>query len=190
MLKHIELNGWRIALGAAGGFVVVMPRVIGGNDILAFLASALIALLVFFFLLGLSLRGKRHLILSSVLMVLLFFASTWFMNRFADAAHEHARWLLSSRSSKEKVLATPEVPIGDFRHIEWDGWGFAGVGDTTVYLVYDPSEALSNQLTGKKQPAITLLGVPCGIWKAERMEDHWYLVTFYTDLSWYHCTYD
>jgi hypothetical protein len=38
---------------------------------------------------------------------------------------------------KRKVLAQPASANGEFRHVEWDGWGWAGQ-DTTVYLVFDP----------------------------------------------------
>ena len=53
-----------------------------------------------------------------------------------------ARWLLSSRHYKSEVLSQPTPPTGELKHIEWDGWGWGGQ-DTTVYLVFDPTNALS-----------------------------------------------
>jgi len=53
-----------------------------------------------------------------------------------------AKWSLWSRSYKSEVLAEPFSSNGDFKHIEWDGWGWAGQ-DTTVYLVFDPANELS-----------------------------------------------
>ena len=51
-------------------------------------------------------------------------------------------WRIGSRRYKAKVLAEPASANGEFRHIEWDGWGWAGQ-DTTEYLVFDPTDALS-----------------------------------------------
>jgi hypothetical protein len=45
-----------------------------------------------------------------------------------------ARWLLWSRDYKSKVLSQPSSSSGDLKHIEWDGWGWAGM-NTAVYLV-------------------------------------------------------
>jgi hypothetical protein len=47
-----------------------------------------------------------------------------------------AKWFARSHDYKSEVLAQPSS-IGELRHIEWDGWGWAGQ-DTTVYLVFDP----------------------------------------------------
>jgi hypothetical protein len=51
------------------------------------------------------------------------------------------RWRVSSRSYKAKVLGQPASANAEFKHVEWDGWGWAGQ-DTTVYLVFDPKFAL------------------------------------------------
>jgi hypothetical protein len=37
-----------------------------------------------------------------------------------------ARWMLWSRAYKAKVAAQPDSLKGELKHIEWDGWGWAG----------------------------------------------------------------
>jgi hypothetical protein len=55
------------------------------------------------------------------------------------------RWLLWSKDYKTKVLTQPNSAKGELKHIEWDGWGFPGAGDTVVYLVFDPDDSLSTE---------------------------------------------
>ena len=92
----------------------------------------------------------------------------------------YARWLIWSGRYKAQVLAASNPANGELRHIEWDGWGWAGM-DTTVYLVFDPTNALSkaNSHGPGKFP-----GIPCEIYSAKRLEDKWYTVQFYTDREW------
>ena len=96
-----------------------------------------------------------------------------------------SRWLLQSTKYKASVLALPVPPNGDFRHVEWEGWGFAGAGDTTVYLVADPSDSLSkpakNHLKGR------FGGISCPVYRVRRLEKDWYTVAFYTDTAWGQC---
>jgi len=49
------------------------------------------------------------------------------------------------------VLDHPDPPHGMLKHIEWDGWGFPGVGNTTVYLVYDPDDYLLTVAKNSRQ---------------------------------------
>src|SRR5512141_3237718 len=64
----------------------------------------------------------------------------------------NARWFASSRRYKAEVLAQSTIS-GQLKHVEWDGWGGAAVGDWTVYLVFDPTDSLSaaarSQTSGK-----------------------------------------
>lgn len=53
----------------------------------------------------------------------------------------YARWMFWSGSYKAQVLAQPDSTNNELKHIEWDGWGGAGM-DTTVYLVFDPTDSL------------------------------------------------
>jgi hypothetical protein len=91
-----------------------------------------------------------------------------------------ARWFVWSHRYKAEVLAQPNA-TGELKHIEWDGWGWAGQ-DTTVYLVFDPADSLStasrNHHPGKFN------GIPCEVPVVDRMEKNWYAVQFYTDEWW------
>ena len=93
----------------------------------------------------------------------------------------YARWLIWSRSYKAAVLAQPNSADAGLKHIEWDAWGWAAM-DTTEYLVFDPTDALSaaSQERGRgKFP-----GIPCEVPGVKRMEKNWYVVRFYTDEQW------
>ena len=92
-----------------------------------------------------------------------------------------ARWLVRSDEYKARVLAQPDSTNGELKHVEWDGWGWAGQ-NTTVYLVFDPADSLyqaaSRHLPGKYS------GIPCEVFLVRRLESHWYTVQFYTSQDW------
>lgn len=44
--------------------------------------------------------------------------------------HSRTKWLLSASKYKTKMMSGPIAQDGSLRHLEWDGWGFPGVGDT------------------------------------------------------------
>jgi hypothetical protein len=67
------------------------------------------------------------------------------------------------------------------RHIEWDGWGWAGM-DTTVFLVFDPADSLST--AAKSHQPGKYNGLPCEVSRVRRLRSHWYNVQFYTDEYW------
>ncbi len=69
-------------------------------------------------------RSKRLLALSGFVVI----ASVLVWN-FSEVRTE-ARWLLSSHRYKSEVSTQPAPTSGEFKHIEWDGWGWAGQ-DTT-----------------------------------------------------------
>ncbi len=93
----------------------------------------------------------------------------------------YARWLVWSRSYKAEVLAQPNLANEELKHIEWDAWGWAGM-DTTVYLVFDPTDSLS-QAASNRQPG-KYSGIPCEVFLVRRLESHWYTVWFYTNYEW------
>jgi hypothetical protein len=96
-------------------------------------------------------------------------------------AINYVRWLVWSRSYKAAVLAEPNSPNEELKHIEWDGWGWGGE-DTTVYLVFDPSDSLS--AASQEHRAGKFNGIPCEVPLVERREQNWYVVWFYTDERW------
>jgi hypothetical protein len=98
--------------------------------------------------------------------------------------HSRARWLVHANEYKAKVMSEPLEQNGSLRHVEWDGWGFAG-SDTTLYLVFDPKDQLfaasSTERAGKYP------GIPCQVFRVRRLEKNWYTVHFYTDQAWNNC---
>lgn len=95
---------------------------------------------------------------------------------------DHVRWFFLSRSFKARVLAQPVSTKGNLQHVEWDGWGFAGIADTTVFVVFDP-DGLLKGAAGAPSP-VRASGLPCDVVSVRRLEDHWYAVLFYTETYW------
>ena len=98
-----------------------------------------------------------------------------------SAVRTAARWLVWSHGYKAKVMAQPASPNGELKHIEWDGWGWAGQ-DTTVFLVFDPTDSLS--AAAKSRSPGKIKGIPCEVPLVRRLESRWYTVRFYTDEYW------
>lgn len=94
-----------------------------------------------------------------------------------------ARWLAWSGQYKNEVLAQ-QTTEGDLKHVEWDAWGFMGM-DTTVYLVFDPTDSLSSAASTHRSGKFA--GIPCKVPKVSRLAKQWYAVTFYTNQNWGHC---
>jgi hypothetical protein len=97
------------------------------------------------------------------------------------------KWLVWSSEYKQQVLAQPSASNGDFKHIEWDGWGWAGM-DTTIYLVFDPTDSLA--ASAKSHQPGKFNGIPCMVPWVRRMQSHWYTVMFYTDKDWGGCSFE
>jgi hypothetical protein len=122
------------------------------------------------------LRWVSVLLASSVLVL---------VGYWNEQARTTIRWVLWSGDYKTQMAKEP--PAGTYlRHFEWDGWGFAGAGDTTMYLVFDPQDTLSTRALG---PA-SLSGLPCKVYRVRRLETGWYTVLFYTDTDWDSCPLD
>lgn len=125
--------------------------------------------------------SKRWVFVGALLGILIFAAlAVWNYS----AARMTARWLLWSRDYKSKVLSQPFSSNGELKHIEWDGWGWAGQ-DTTVYLVYDPTNSLSTAASNRQSGKF--VGIPCEVPNISRLESQWYTVTFYTNQEWGRC---
>lgn len=101
-------------------------------------------------------------------------------HKYPFELREAARWLIWSHQYKQEVLSQ-QTPAGDLKHIEWDGSGFAGVANNTVYLVFDPTDA--SHASGNN-----LRFNGCAVWRIQRLEAHWYAVLFYTDEDWGDCS--
>jgi len=92
-----------------------------------------------------------------------------------------ARWILRSRQYKAEVLAQPNPTGEQLKHIEWDAWGWGGQ-DTQVYLVFDPTDSLSE--AAKSRHPGRYKGLPCEVFRVRQLESQWYTVQFYTDDWW------
>jgi hypothetical protein len=95
---------------------------------------------------------------------------------------DHVRWFALSGGYKARVLAQSTPTNEGFKHVEWDGWGFAGIGDTTVFLVFDPNDSLAQ--ASRMQPPVKARGLPCEVYRVRRLEKQWYAVGFYTETYW------
>jgi hypothetical protein len=120
------------------------------------------------------------------LVPIVFCLISWWCWNNSYLIRAHGRWLVASSSFKGKVLSQAVSASGELKHMEWDGWGFAGAGDTTVYLVYDPTDSLA--LATRREHPGKLKGVPCQVFRVNRLENNWYSVRFYTGTDWNHCS--
>jgi len=175
----------RLLLYCAVGIVVFSPLAITSSD-LSGLLYFLVAVPAVSIVLGIFVfQGKGCSRLIVIATVLSFWLISGLIFRHFSEVRDASRWLFQAKTYKANVLALPVPLDGNFRHVEWEGWGFAGAGDTTVYLVVDPSDSLSepakNHLTGK------FAGVSCAVYRIHRLEKHWYTVAFYTDTAWGQC---
>jgi hypothetical protein len=189
---------WRLpSYAAIIEIVIFIPIAISHPDTMFFvgiflvipaLLIASIVLIVLFVrsVLGLGLGRVHPLSILATLAILWVIPTSliFYERKHPFALHETARWLAASNVYKGKVFAQP-TSNGEFRHIEWDGSGFAGVANQTVYLVFDPSDTLSAAV--KSHRADKFDGIPCRVRSVQRLESHWYSVVFYTDQDWGHC---
>jgi hypothetical protein len=133
-----------------------------------------LGLLVF----GLAKKGRQRL--AALFVVMTYVLTAALLKSNYSLARDHARWLLLSSSYKAKVLGQP--PSQDLKHVEWDSWGFAGVGDTMVYLVSDPTDSLAGST--EALPPVKTRSLPCEVVRVRRLGRQWYTVLFYSGTYW------
>lgn len=92
------------------------------------------------------------------------------------------RWMLWSQRYKSDLLAQAAPPSGQLKHVEWERTGWGPVGPTIVYLVFDPTDSLSEAANSHRAGRYS--GIPCEVPRVQRLERQWYAVTFYTEESW------
>ncbi|HXN98106.1 MAG TPA: hypothetical protein VN881_03480 [Candidatus Acidoferrales bacterium] len=100
------------------------------------------------------------------------------------AIRSSGRWLIWSGDYKAKVTAQPIPANGNVKHLNWDGWGWGGE-NTEVYLVFDPSDSLSDAARSHRPGKFG--GLPCKVDRVFRLERNWYATQFYTGTDWDHC---
>jgi hypothetical protein len=123
---------------------------------------------------------RSKLLLALIVFVAIVSVLVW---NYSEVKTE-ARWLGSSHRYKTQVLAQPSPTNGEFKHIEWDGFGWAGQ-DTTEYLVFDQADSLSSAASAHRSGKFA--GIPCEVPNVSRLESQWYVVTFYTNDRWGRC---
>ena len=128
-------------------------------------------------------RTRKILFLTAVALSCIAVAALWWVviGQHNSALGTSARWLVRSHRYKAEVLALPDSTNGELKHVDWDGWGWGGQ-DTTVYLVFDPTDSLS-QAASTHQPG-KYNGIPCEVFRVRWLEHHWYTVQFYTNQDW------
>lgn len=182
---------WRLLLCAAFSSVVVMllSFVYSRDPVLDYMfLIAPIACLAFLVMLAVAIVKRTRKSLSVLVMVLAFFFTSGAMLKTQDIVRPSLRWLLWSKRLKAEVLAQPTPTNEDLKHIEWDGWGGAPVGDWTAYVVYDPTDSLSGVAKdGQRGLYKKVKGIPCEVDSVRRLENQWYSVMLGVNEWWDRC---
>ena len=184
MAKKTWFN-WQLPIYAAVGtlivfLLVVISSAVVGKILFQLVAVPIVSLVLI--ILAILKKGRQRLSVISTLVVFWAVCAPLLANYFA--VRDETRWLFWSTGYKAQVLAQPDSAIGELRHVEWDGWGFAG-NDTTAYLVFDPDDSLAAEAKSLSPRKVS--GIPCEVQEVRRLESHWYAVKFYTETDWDHC---
>ena len=129
-----------------------------------------------------ALQRRWRVCFTALWMFLAFVASSGALQAKHHLVRSSVRWLLWSERYKAEVLAQRAPANGEFRHMEWEATGFAGIANNTVYLVFDPTDSLFSASRSHTPGRYT--GIPCEVVLVRRLENHWYSVLFYTDEMW------
>jgi hypothetical protein len=179
-----HFNWWLPFCGVIAATIVVFPTMVFGNDIGTFFVTVITTAIISLILLVILLIKIRRQTLAVSAMVVLFLAASWLLFKISDEVRTTGRWLIHSKEFKAEVLAQPDPAIGELKHVEWDGWGFAG-SSTQVYLVFDPNDSLA--VAAKNRSLGKFNGIPCEVPEVRRLESRWYTVRFYTGTVWGYC---
>lgn len=134
-------------------------------------------------------RKKPSRSLSVLLALVTFIVVSGALLRTRSVLRPSLRWLLWSRRLKAEILAQPTPANGEFRHIEWDGWGGAPVGDWTAYVVFDPTDSLSDAAKSRRAGSYSKYkGIPCEVETVHQLESHWYSVVLGVNEWWERCS--
>ena len=185
-ISNRDRLNWRLPLySAVGATVVSLLLFLHSTDAIwlhilvigpFFCLSCLVLLLVA------AIRKRPLRCLSILLTIIAFLVVSWALLVNENALRPALRWRLSSQRYKSELLAQPTATNGELKHLQWDAWGWGPIGPTIVYLVFDPSDSLST--AANSGLAGQFGGMPCEVSRVQRLESHWYAVTFYTEESW------
>jgi hypothetical protein len=155
--------------------------------IFLFLMLPMAGLLFFVLILAAIPKRTRRRSISLFLAVVVFLFTSGAMLKTQNVLRPSLRWLLWSRHLKAEVLAQSSANE-ELRHVEWDGWGGAPVGDWTVYVVYDPTDSLSDAVkSGRQGTYQRYKGIPCEVESVRRLESQWYSVVLGMNEWWDRC---
>jgi hypothetical protein len=182
--KSAARSDWKLPLfGAFAAIAAHLPGMISGNGLAPFFLTAILLIISAVIMLIVAAVNGRRKLLASLAMLVVFCLAAWLLFKLSYDVYATGRWLTHAQQYKAEVMAQPEPPNPELRHIEWDGWGMAG-SDTIVYLVFVPSSRLI-PVSGTRSKRF--IGIPCPVWRVRRLEPHWYYVVFYTDTDWTEC---
>ncbi|WP_353068915.1 hypothetical protein RBB75_18230 [Tunturibacter empetritectus] len=186
MKKNNGLYKWKVAVIAGAAILLLMELLLTlfTIDFVEWLCTLVITS-IFICSLLLACYKKRLTAGAAIAIMIVCCVTTWVVLKKRNEIRTNTRWFFGSKRYKAQVLATGATNDGQLKHMEWDGWGFPGAGDTVVYLVFDPSDSLSTGARGNSHGKFA--GIPCEVPLVNRLEDHWYTVLFYTDTDWHHC---
>jgi hypothetical protein len=182
-------NWWLLLYAAIAGVGLFLAVIVGKTfDIevilYTFVGVPLISLLFALALLATSLARKRKPSKVYLLMLPVY----WVVSAILFVNHPDlrlwTRWLLHFGALKASVLREPMPTQGELRHVEFDGWGWAGM-DTVEYLIYDPTDSLEATVAARSKGRLP--GIPCEVPLVRRMEHHWYVAMYYTNAEWNNC---
>jgi hypothetical protein len=170
----------RMAICVVASFVLIVLSLTfadaGLSAVLCFGIAIVSALALFVFCVAK--RGRQRL--AALLVAVAYVFAAILLKSNYSLARDHVRWLFLSNGYKAKVLAQPRGE--ELKHVEWDGWGFAGVANTTAFLVFDPTDSLAGATVAL--PPIKARALPCEVVRVRRLGRQWYAVLFYTDTYW------
>jgi hypothetical protein len=173
---------WRLPLYALlVALIVFIPAAICDSLILYIFVSIPLLSIIAALLIYAATGKKLRRCLSIVSMLVIYCAISVVLIVYDVKNSSAIRWWVWSHGYKARTLAQPASANGELKHVEWDGWGWAGQ-DTTVYLVFDPADSLSAAAISHQPGKFN--GIPCEVYLVRRLESHWYSVQFYTDEFW------
>ena len=181
-----ERFNWRLPIsGVVGATIVLLSLFVYGADsswLHILIVVPIFCLFCLILLVIAAIRKRPYQCLSILFTVIAFLAVSWALLGQEGTLRPTLRWLLWSHRYKAELTAASNPADGALKHIEWDGSGWGPIGPTIVYLVFDPADSLS--AAANSHHAGQFSGLPCEVPRVQRLESHWYAVTFYTEESW------
>src|SRR6185437_6020225 len=178
--------GYRLPIGVAAGVSLLLCLLFiispDADLVYVFLVAplALLACLVLLVNAAVRRRGRQSLSIFTALVALIAISGAFLKNE--REIRPWLRWQLHSGHFKTQVLTQNPPANNELKHVEWDGWGGAPVGDWTAYVVFDPKDSLL--MAAKNHSSGRFSGIPCDVHEIRRLESHWYSVTLSMNEWW------